>query len=484
MSLSLYDAVDYALTYAEKIGAYQAEAFGARGKAVILNIEKGIPSITTSYISGIAVRVATKTNYGFSYTTSLSKEAIEFAVKTALEGAKAKGDDKYFKSLPEPLPATPITPFYDTRIAEITADEIMNLYEIVRNNVIASREKIMLIGGGMGAVSGETILKNSLGIEFNTKRTLFYCYLYCLSTDEIPPAVGFAVDVQDSLGKVKLDRLSDKVIEDTVKSKRAKEMDFVGKADIVIMPHALSSFLWVFSEEIAAHNVDRNNTPFKRDMIGNKIADENLSIIDNPRSPDCPWRTDRDDEGVPTKSIEIIRDGILKSFLTDWYYAKKWNVEPTGSCRRISAWSYGWNPFVRPTIAPSWIEIKHKNEIKYDEIISEIREGFVIKSVMGIHQSDFASGRFAVPASGWYIKNGEIKMALRSVMLAGTIPELLKNVKATSKEKERTNYGDLPSVHVQNVYVTARRSPFMYRFILRIINGLIRLGIIKSPIVK
>ena len=484
MSLSLHDAIDYALTYAEKIGAYQAEIFGAQGKVILLNIEKGIPSIITSYISGIAVRATTRTNYGFSYTTSLSKEAIEFAVKSALESAKAKGDDKYFKSLPEALPTTPITPFYDKRIAEITGDEIMNLYEIVRNNVIASKEKIMLMGGGMAAISGETLLKNSLGIEFDAKRTLFYCYLYCLSTDEIPPAVGFVMDIQDSLGKVKLDKLSDKIIEDTIRSKRAKEIDFIGKTDIVIMPRALSGFLWVFSEEIAAHNVDRGNTPFKKDMIGTKIADENLSIIDNPRAPDCPWRTDRDDEGIPTKTVEIVRDGILKSFLTDWYFAKKWNVEPTGSCRRISPWSYGWNPFVRPTIAPSWIKIEHKNEAKFDEIISEIREGFVIKSIMGIHQSDFASGRFAIPASGWYVKNGEIKMALRNIMLSGTIPELLKNVKAISKEKERTNYGDLPSIYVKNVNIAARKSPFIYRLLLGIINALIRLRIMKSPIVK
>lgn len=479
---SLENIVEQALRYAEELGAKQAEIFGARGRIVLLMIEKKVPSATVSYIGGVAVRIATENNVGFAHTTSFSQESIRETVRLALESAKAKGKDKYFKSLPPEMPTEHVEPIYDKETAQASLDDILGVYETVKNIVDGSGKKIMLIGGGAVAGEGEVFLKNSLGVERRDKRTVVGCYFYALATDEIPPAMAFVYDERSRIRDMNLEKLGEKLIEETVKAKRAKEMVFTGKSSVIILPQALSSFLWVFSEEISAPNVDRGSTPFKREKIGEKIASEEISVLDNPRSEDNPWRTSRDDEGIPTKEIEIIRDGVLISHLTDYYYATKWNTEPTGSCRRISRWGFTWNPFVYPTVAPWWIEIRSKNQDSLENIINDVKEGFIIKDVMGIHQSDFASGKFSVPANGWYVKNGEIAFPVHNIMISGTIPELLANIKVISKEKERTEYGDLPAVMTEKTHVVASKSPLKYRIGLKIFNVLLRLGVIKNPI--
>ncbi len=482
MEVNLESIVDNALETAAKIGAYQSEIFGARGKLLVLMVEKSIPSAMTNYVGGLAVRVATEKNIGFAYTTSFSPEMIQETIKSALENAKAKGEDKYFKGLPPETPTTDITPTYDKSTAELSLDDVIDFYEAVKNTIEEKKKKIALIGGGVIAGEVEVVLKNSLGAGKQGKATLVSTFLYSLATDEIPPAIIDTYEARNSIKEIDPNKLGEKLAEETLKAKRAKEINYSGKVPVIILPTALSSFLWVFSEEIIAPNVDRGSTPFKREKLGEKVASEEVSIIDNPRAQDCPWRTSRDDEGVPTKEVEIIRDGVLTSHLTDYYYATKWGVEPTGSCRRVGRWSFGWDPLVPPGVSPWWIEIKSKNQDTLENIISDIKEGFVIKSVMGIHQSDFTSGKFAVPAFGWYIRNGEIAHPVHNLMLSGTIPELLRGIRAISKETERTEYGDLPAVLVENLDVVASKSPLLYRIGLKLFNILLRIGIVKHPL--
>ncbi|OYT51584.1 hypothetical protein B6U66_03715 [Candidatus Bathyarchaeota archaeon ex4484_135] len=476
--LDLREAVEHALRHGEKIGAYQVEALACRVKEVLLRVMKAIPSVSTNYTSGLAVRVTTRNNVGFAFTTSLRLSFIEDAVEKALANAKAKGRDEYFRSLPPPMETPELEVKPDEHISAITKADLLNYYGTMKDIVEGSGKKVALVGGGMWAVDGAFVLANSLGISFEARRTIFSASAFGLARDEIPPAEGWESIVTDKLDEFSPEEMAEKVVEEVCDFKRAKEVELKGDLDLVFRPEAVSDMMWILTEAFRADNVDRGATPFGRDKIGQQVASEALSIFDDPRSPENPARASRDMEGVPTRRVALIERGVLKEHLTDYYYALKWGVQPTGSCTRP------WPRLVgaAPSVDHLFLQIRGKEEAPLEELIGDVKKGFLIRDVMGVHQSDFRSGRFSLPASGWLIEDGEVRKPVLRLMISGTMPELLNKVDLVSKERKKffgLTRGNFPALRARGVHVVAMKSPLRHRISMRIANLLARLGIIK-----
>ncbi|RLI08159.1 hypothetical protein DRO32_02725 [Candidatus Bathyarchaeota archaeon] len=477
-TLGLREAVEHAIRHGEAIGAYQVEALACRARTVMLRVMKAIPSVSTSYTSGLAVRAATRENVGFAFTTSLRPEFIEDAVEKALASAKAKGRDEYFKSLPPAIETERLEVRADERIAGLGKEDLLEYYGTMRDVVEGSGKRIALVGGGMAAQDVVMVLGNSLGLSFEGRRVVFSASAFGLAKDEIPPAEGWESVVTDDLDEFSAEELAEKVVEEVCMFKRAKEVELKGDFDVIFRPEAASEMLWIFTEAMRAENVDRGATPFGRDKVGEQVASEALSIFDDPRSPENPVRMERDMEGIPTRRVALVEEGVLKEHLTDYYYAQKWGVEPTGSCTRP------WPRLVEaaPHVDHMFLQVRSREEKALEDLIGEVDKGFLIKDVMGVHQSDFRSGRFSLPASGWLVENGELRRPVLRLMMSGTMPDLLKKVDAISKERKRflaMTRGYFPALRARGVHVVATKSPLKHRIAMRIMSLLARLGLIK-----
>ena len=471
--LGLREAVEHAIRHGEALGAYQMEAYACRIRRVTLRVMKAVPSVSTSFTSGLAVRAATKENVGFAYTTSLRPRFIEDAVKKALENARAKEKDEYFRSLPPPMEAGGLEVEVDERIANLTKEDLLEYYGTMRDIVENSGKKVALVGGFITGVETSSVLANSLGLSYEVRRAVFSASAYGLAKDEVPPAEGWDYMVTDRLDEFSPERMAENVLEEVCSFKRAKEIELKGDFDVIFKPEAVSDIMWLFSEAIRAENVDRGATFLGKDKLGQLVANEVLTVLDDPRNPENPLRMPRDMEGVPTKEVAIIERGVLKAHLTDYYYAQKWGVEPTGNCLRTLESA--------PHVDHWFLRIKGPEE-PLDELIGDVKKGFLVRDVMGVHQSDFRSGRFSIPASGWLIEDGEVRKPVLRVMMSGTLPDLLKKVDAISEEKKRIlqmTKGYFPAIRARGVHLVATKSPLRHRIAMRIASLLARLGIIK-----
>ncbi|WOV83066.1 TldD/PmbA family protein [Sporosarcina jeotgali] len=170
---------------------------------------------------------------------------------------------------------------------------------------------------------------------------------------------------------------------------------------------------------LEATSVAKNNSVFAN-RIGEKVAPDIVTYIDDGTLPNEWGSLSIDDEGEKTRKNVLIENGILKGYMIDKFNARRMNTEATGSSRRQS---YRFNPTSRMTntyIAPG--------QSTPEEIISSTENGIYAK-YMGGGQVNPATGdyNFAV-AEAYLVKDGKIDRPLRGATLIGNGAKTLQMV--------------------------------------------------------
>ena len=160
--------------------------------------------------------------------------------------------------------------------------------------------------------------------------------------------------------------------------------------------------------------------------LGKKVADEGITLVDDPTIRNTFGYFSLDWEGVRAKKHVLIERGTLKEFLHSLESSGRMGVKPNGSCR---SQGYSSPPIIRMSntyIGPGdWGK---------DELIEELKHGLLIQgSQYGYVEP--AKGQFMFKCDEAYeIKNGEVKQRYRDASLSGVILEVLNNVQGIGKD--------------------------------------------------
>lgn len=154
--------------------------------------------------------------------------------------------------------------------------------------------------------------------------------------------------------------------------------------------------------------------------IGEKVASEHCTIIDDGTLKDRRGSLNVDDEGTPSQYNVLIENGVLKGYMQDKHNASLMGVNPTGNGRRES---YAHLPMPRMTNT-------YMLAGKYDqqEIIESVEKGIYAPNFGG-GQVDITSGKFVFSASEAYlIEKGKITQPIKGATLIGNGPESMQLV--------------------------------------------------------
>ena len=165
---------------------------------------------------------------------------------------------------------------------------------------------------------------------------------------------------------------------------------------------------------------NRKKTSAFHNLVGQKIAHENITVVDDGTIASRRGSLTIDDEGTPTSRNILIENGILKNFMQDRMNAKLMKVEPTGNGRRES---FEYAPMPRMTNT-FMINGNHTQ----DEMIKSVDKGIYAVSFGG-GQVDITNGKFVFSCTEAYeINNGKIEAPLKGVTLIGNGPDILTKV--------------------------------------------------------
>ncbi len=154
--------------------------------------------------------------------------------------------------------------------------------------------------------------------------------------------------------------------------------------------------------------------------IGEKVASELITVVDDGRDPGQRGTAAMDDEGTPTQRTVLIDKGILRTYLSDRKHAAKLGIARSGNARRES--------FRHPPICRMTNTMIERGETDPEEILRSVKDGVFVKK-MGGGQVDVVSGTFAFEITECYrIRDGKLAEPLRGATLVGQGPTLMSEI--------------------------------------------------------
>ena len=180
----------------------------------------------------------------------------------------------------------------------------------------------------------------------------------------------------------------------------------------------------ILIHEAVGHGLEgdfnRKKTSVFHNLLGQKVASDGVTIIDDGTINKRRGSLNIDDEGTPTEKTVLIENGILKNFMQDRLNARLMNTQSTGNGRRES-YKHVIMPRMRNTIM-----LNGKNT--QEEMIKSVDKGIFAVSFGG-GQVDITSGKFVFNCTEAYeIINGKIGSPLKGATLIGDGPSSLKEV--------------------------------------------------------
>ena len=208
-------------------------------------------------------------------------------------------------------------------------------------------------------------------------------------------------------------------------AKQAVTMAGAGYCPAGVMPVAIDNgFGGVIFHEACGHGLEASSVAYGQSVfagkLGQKIANEKVTAIDDGTIPGAWGSINIDDEGTPAQRNVLIENGILKSYMIDKFNGRRMGMASTGNSRRQS---YRYTPTSRMT--NTYIAA---GQDKNEDIIGSIEYGLYAAS-MGGGSVNPVTGEFNFSVNeGYIIRDGKICEPVRGAALVGKGSEVIQNI--------------------------------------------------------
>ncbi len=438
-----------AVKLALRRGADEAEAFVNRSSTNSVMIEIGQISKTARIIDrGLGLRAIVKKAIGFSYTNVLEDAAIEETVNRALSFAKASKPDEDWTGLPTEKTFASVKGTYDRRIADLHSEDLVKIASLMLDAAENTDKHAFPIEGGAGTGCLSAAIANSRGVAATDEGTVIECSLATIGREggEVTPeCVEFNFEREYCIDPEWVGREAARLAASALRAKRIE----TGTMTVIFTQFALQQLLYyTLMRAVSADYVQRNQSALK-DRVGEKIGSDCVTVYDDGLLEGGIRTGKFDGEGVPQQNTVLIEKGVLRGFVYDNYTAGKEGKESTGNGSRAGYLS-------TPGVDTTNFHVLNGRR-SADQLVSGLDNGLLVYSVQGAHTSNPVSCDFSVVATpAWLVKGGEVSHAVRAVMLAGNIFEILKNVTEVADNSRKVGQLVAPWVAVENVKVIGK----------------------------
>ena len=414
---------------AQAAGATDAECTIAEGEEFSANVRmREVENLKEAGSRGAGLRILIGKKTGASYTSDLSEEGIRHMVKSAIELADITAEDPH-AGLPdvEELGSIPGD-------LKLYSSDIEGLETPLKISTAKRAEE--------AALSADPRISNSEGASFDTHvgRHIFansrgftgeYRSSYCsLSTVPIARdgdsmerdywytmARGFSgLESPEEVGRIAAQR--------ALRRLNAVKVD-TQKVPVVFEPRTAHTLLDNIFEAVHGMSIYRHES-FLAGKLGEKVAVDDLTVVDDATIPGLFGTSPFDDEGVPSRRTVVIERGVLKSYLMNTYAARKLGMKTTGNASRGLTGNAGighGNFFIEKGVQTP------------EQILAGISEGFYVTELMGFGVN-IVTGDYSRGAAGMWIRNGELAFAVSEVTIAGNLKDMLLGLEAIGSDLE------------------------------------------------
>ncbi len=377
-------------------------------------------------------------------TTSLknfTKPTVDETVRKMVSFSKnAKPNKDYFGIAQGPYKYKEVEDGYDKKIVALEEKSV----GVVENSISAALEEgAERCSGVLETHNFETLLLTTGGVKASDRGTDIYFSIRSFAGKE---ASGHTVRVSRMLKHFNPEKASRESAQIAVEAKNPSSLP-AGKYDVVFAQLPFANLAEHLGAGASIFSVESGLSCLK-DKLGKKIASERFNLTDDGTLKNGIFSSKFDAEGVPTQKNQIIREGVLKTYLHNTSTARKYKTKTTGNAGLVSP-------------SPHNLIIE-KGEMDKEELFKEVKKGIYVTNTWYTRFQNYSIGDFStLPRDGCFIiENGEIKSSIKNTRISENLLNIMANIRYLSSDSLAIKGWEvetpviLPHVLVKEVNIT------------------------------
>ena len=431
----LFEATEYLLKKAKELGAEHADCACDASQSLGVSIRLGeLENVEREESIAAGLRVIIGKKQAGASTSALTKSALDELAARVVAMAKMAAEDKYC-TLPDPsLMATEIV---DLQIRDNSQPDIDYLEKIAlecEEGAQSVKGVTNTAGCGSSWGSSDIVYGSSNGFIGGYGGTSWGIGIAAIAQTESAMERDYESTSSRFLSQLENAReVGIKAGQKTVDRLGAYKMASA-KAPVILHSRVARSMLGILIGAIAGSAVARG-VSFLRESLGEQIFPENITIADDPFIKGGWGSRPFDGEGVKVSKQEIIKDGVLTSWLLNSSAALQLGLKTNGHA--------GMNPGGSPGIGVSnFILPPSKNSL--EDLISQAGNGILVTEAMS-PSFNANNGDYSVGVAGKEIVNGKLGRPVSEITIAGNVKDIFKTMIAAD-DNENKSAVDCPSL--------------------------------------
>lgn len=394
----------------------------------------------------IGVRVFFGKRAASTHSSDFSREGLDRMLSSALALAKITSEDP-FGGIPEPSQLGSIKgdlDLYSSDVYSLPGQERIAYAHRAEKAALDLDPRIKNSeGGSFDAATGHKILANSHGFIGEYRRS--YCSVAAVpiaQDDKGAMQRDYWYSVARSLKQLESPEHVGKVAAARALRRLGARKVKTQQVPVIFDPLVANSILQHIFEGVNGDSVYRGAS-FLAGKLGQKVASEKVTVIDDGTMVGGFGTSPFDGEGVPTRRTVVIENGVLESYLLNTYTAKKLNLETTGNASRGLAGTPGIGPgnyFLQP------------GPRTHEQLIGDVKEGLYVTEFLGMGVN-LVTGDYSRGASGLWISGGELTYPVEEITVAGNLKEMFLNVSDMANDLEFRGAVASPTIRIEGLTV-------------------------------
>jgi PmbA protein len=404
------------LAEAKQQGASAAEAGLSVDRGLSVNVRLGeVETIEHHRSQGLGVTVYFGQSKGTASSSDLSAQAVRETVAAACRIAKHAAKDEY-AGLPDAELLAVEFPDLDLYHPwDLLVDDAIVLAKLCEDAARAYDPAISNSeGANLNTYQGLRVAGNSLGFlhGYPSSRHSMSCSVIGGTGDHMQRDDWWTV-ARDAADMESAEAVGRKAADRTVRRLGGQSLS-TRHCPVIFAAEVAGGLIGHFIGAIRGGNLYRKSS-FLLDQLGKPVFPGFIHIHEQPHLRKALGSAPYDGEGVATHAHDIVKEGILESYVLSTYSARKLGMKTTGNAGGVH------NLILEP------------GDLDLPGLIDKMGTGLLVTELMG-QGVNIVTGDYSRGAGGFWVENGEIQFPVEEFTIAGNLKDMLMNIVAVGKD--------------------------------------------------
>lgn len=441
--MNIIDAVSYLCDQA-KGQADQFDVIASTSHSEGLSVFQGqVQNTEISDSVGLGVRVIKDGRPGYAYTERLTKDAISQTLKDAL--CHTQWTEAVNITLPSAVEMPEIYPNYNADLESVNLQQMKDFcIELEKETFAKSKEieNIPYLGADLSSAS--SVIANNTGLMYKGKSNSVSVGAGAVASRDGVKKLGNFVKSGRDWSQFTVDEIASKTAEYATELFGAKKIEG-GKIPVVFSERVSARIVGMYTSPFIAESIQKGQSRLAG-KVGEKIAGEKFSIVNDPQGEMFMHKIRFDSEGCVAKRVDVVKNGVFESALYNLETAAKDGCETTGNGARDfgSKMVTGFNNLLVPP-----------GTMTTAELLKIFPKCLLVVRLEGGSGCNAISGELSMGAHGFWCENGVIQHPVDGVTLSGNFFDIIQHVVEVGNEyKDPFSTYQVPALAVSELSVS------------------------------